>query len=78
LRQAIQSRLNADVDLVDYIGHGAIDRFGNSGHLTSADAAELQNAAGAIVVIAPTGLSVNQDASRIPPHSLWVVIPPLS
>ena len=98
LRQAIQSRLNTGVDLVDYIGHGAIDRFGNTGYLTSADVPSLQNGArlplvvavtcvagqysvpgssclaeslllqgqgGAIAVVAPTGLSVNQDASRL-------------
>jgi hypothetical protein len=97
-RQAIQSSLNAGVDLVDYIGHGAIDRFGTAGYLTSADVASLQNGArlpfvvamtcvagqysvpgseclaealllqsqgGAIAVVAPTGLSVNQDASRL-------------
>jgi hypothetical protein len=97
-RQAIQSSLNAGVDLVNYIGHGAIDRFGNAGYLTSADVPSLQNAArlplvvavtcvagqysvpgstclaeslllqgqgGAIAVVAPTGLSVNQDASRL-------------
>jgi len=98
VRQAIQSSLNAGVDLVDYIGHGAIDRFGNYGYLTSADVAALQNGArlpvvvavtcvagqysvpgsdclagylsmqnagGAIAVVAPTGLSVDQDASRL-------------
>jgi hypothetical protein len=98
LRQGIQSSLNSGVDLVDYIGHGAIDRFGNAGYLTSADVAGLQNGArlpvvvavtcvagqysvpgsaclaeslllqaqgGAIAVVAPTGLSVNQDASRL-------------
>jgi hypothetical protein len=97
-RQAIQSSLNAGVDLVDYIGHGAIDRFGSAGYLTTADVAGLQNGArlpvvvavtcvagqysvpgsaclaeslllqsqgGAIAVVAPTGLSVNQDASRL-------------
>ena len=98
VRQAILSSFNAGVDLVDYIGHGAIDRFGNYGYLTSADVAALQNGArlpvvvavtcvagqysvpgsdclagylsmqnagGAIAVVAPTGLSVDQDASRL-------------
>ncbi len=98
VREAIQSSLNTGVDLVNYIGHGAIDRFGNAGYLTSADIASLQNGArlpvvvavtcvsgqysvpgstsmaehlllqsqgGAIAVVAPTGLSVNQDASRL-------------
>lgn len=98
LRQAIQSSLNTGVDLVDYVGHGAIDRFGTAGYLTSADVPSLQNGArlpfvvavtcvagqysvpgseclaealllqgagGAIAVVAPTGLSVNQDASRL-------------
>ena len=98
IRQTIQSNLNAGVDLFNYIGHGAIDRFGNSGYLMSGDVASLQdgghlpvvvavtcvagqysvpgadclaeyltlqNGGGAIAVIAPTGLSVNQDASRL-------------
>jgi uncharacterized repeat protein (TIGR01451 family) len=98
LRQAIQSSLNTGVDLVNYVGHGAVDRFGNAGYLTSADVPNLQNGArlpvvvavtcvagqysvpgssclaenlllqsqgGAIAVVAPTGLSVNQDASRL-------------
>jgi hypothetical protein len=98
LRQTIQSNLNTGVDLVNYIGHGAIDRFGNAGYLTSADVPSLQNGArlplvvavscvvgqysvpgaeclaealllqgqgGAIAVVAPTGLSVNHDASRL-------------
>ena len=97
-RQSIQSSLSTGVDLVNYIGHGAIDRFGNAGYLTSADVASLQNGSclpvvvavtcvagqysvpgsaclaeslllqsqgGAIAVVAPTGLSVNQDASRL-------------
>jgi uncharacterized repeat protein (TIGR01451 family) len=97
-RQTIQSGLNTGVDLVDYVGHGAIDRFGTAGYLTSADVPSLQNGtrlpfivavtcvagqfsvpgsvclaeslllqgqAGAIAVVAPTGLSVNQDASRL-------------
>jgi hypothetical protein len=97
-RQAIQSSLNLGVDLFDYAGHGAIDRFGTAGYLTSADVPSLQNGArlpfvvavtcvagqfsvpgsvclaeslllqgqaGAIAVVAPTGLSVNQDASRL-------------
>ena len=97
-RQAIQSSLNTGVDLFDYTGHGAIDRFGTAGYLTSADVPSLQNGArlpfvvavtcvagqfsvpgsvclaeslllqsqaGAIAVVAPTGLSVNQDASRL-------------
>ncbi len=98
VRQTIQSNLNSGVDLFNYIGHGAIDRLGNSGYLTSGDVAglqdgahlpvvvavtcvagqysvpgsdclaeylTLQNGGGAIAVIAPTGLSVNQDASRL-------------
>jgi hypothetical protein len=98
LRQAILSGLSTGVDLVDYVGHGAIDRLGNVGYLTSADVPNLQNGAhlpvvvavtcvsgqysvpgstclaeylllqgqgGAIAVVAPTGLSVNQDASRL-------------
>jgi hypothetical protein len=97
-RKAIQSNLDMGVDLVNYIGHGAIDRLGSAGYLTSADVAGLQNGArlpvvvavtcvvgqysvpgssclaqslllqdkgGAVAVIAPTGLSVNQDASRL-------------
>jgi hypothetical protein len=98
LRQAIQSSLNTGVDLVNYIGHGAVDRFGTAGYLTSADVPNLQNGTrlpvvvavtcvagqysvpgssclaenlllqgqgGAVAVVAPTGLSVNQDASRL-------------
>ncbi len=98
LRSAIQTRLNTGIDLVDYVGHGALDRFGNAGYLTSADVPALENGArlpvvvavtcvsgqysvpgstslaeylllqsqgGAVAVIAPTGLSVNQDASRL-------------
>jgi hypothetical protein len=98
LHQAILSSLNTGVDLFNYVGHGAVDRFGNAGYLTSADVPNLQNGArlpvvvavtcvagqysvpgseclaeylllqgqgGAIAVVAPTGLSVNQDASRL-------------
>ncbi len=98
VRQSVQSALAGGVDLFNYIGHGAIDRFGNSGYLTSSDVSALQtgnrlpvvvavtcvagqfstpgsdslaeyltlqNGGGAIAVIAPTGLSVNQDASRL-------------
>jgi hypothetical protein len=98
LRQTIQSSLDAGVDLANYVGHGAVDRFGNAGYLTSADVPSLQNGSrlplviavtcvagqysvpgssclaenlllqsqgGAIAVIAPTGLSVNQDATKL-------------
>ena len=54
LRQAIQSSLNTGVDLVDYVGHGAIDRFGNAGYLTSADVPSLQNGARLPFVVAVT------------------------
>jgi uncharacterized repeat protein (TIGR01451 family) len=98
IRKSIQSNLAGGVDLFNYIGHGAIDRLGNSGYMTTADVAALNNTnrlpvvvavtcvagqfsqpgsdsiaenlalqpgGGAIAVIAPTGLSVNQDASRL-------------
>ncbi len=98
VRKSIQSNLATGVDLFNYIGHGAIDRLGNSGYITSSDIAALQTAnrlplivavtcvagqfsvpgsdclaeklalqsnGGAVAVIAPTGLSVNHDASRL-------------
>ena len=98
LRGGIQSSLNDGVDLVNYVGHGAIDRFGNAGYLTSTDVPALRNGSrlpvvvavtcvagqfsvpgstclaqslllqsqgGAVAVIAPTGLSINKDASRL-------------
>ncbi len=54
LHDSVQTKLNAGVDLMNYMGHGAIDRFGNAGYLTSTDATNLHNSARLPVVLAVT------------------------
>jgi hypothetical protein len=98
IRTALQTDWNNGVDLVTYLGHGAVDRFGAAGYLTSTDVPTLQNAsrlpvvvaatclagqyaipagnclaedlvmssqAGAIAMVAPSGLSYNGDGSQL-------------
>lgn len=98
LRSGIISNLNYGTDLMVYLGHGALDRFGQAGYLLSSDVPALTNGTrlplvsvmtcvagdysqpgnncigeelvlapngGAIAVIAPTGLSANQDATLL-------------
>jgi hypothetical protein len=98
LRSGMISNLNAGTDLMVYLGHGALDRFGQAGYLISSDVTNLVNGfrlplvsvmtcvageysqpgnncigeelvlaahSGAIAVIAPTGLSANQDATLL-------------
>lgn len=106
LRAGMISNLNLGCDLMVYLGHGALDRFGQAGYLLSTDVPNLTNGArlplisvmtcvageysqpgnncigeelvlaanrGAIAVIAPTGLSANQDATLLNQRLLRVL-----
>ena len=57
LRQSVQTSLNSGVDLVSYLGHGAVDRLGLNGYLTSSDVPGLQNGNRLPVVVAITCLA---------------------
>ena len=43
MTQALTNQLAAGVDFLNYSGHGAVDRFGSAGYLTSALATNLHN-----------------------------------
>ncbi len=43
LTQALTNQMAAGVDFLNYSGHGAVDRFGSAGYLTSALATNLHN-----------------------------------
>jgi hypothetical protein len=106
MRSSIQTALNDGRDWMNYVGHGAIDRFGKDGYLMVSHVAALANGArqpfvtamtcvagqysspgynclaetlvsatgrGAVGVIAPTGLSFDDDATWINRRVMEVV-----
>jgi hypothetical protein len=56
-RAAIQNEFNVGVDLVSYLGHGAVYRLGSSGYLTAGDVPDLMDNARQPVVVASTCLA---------------------
>ncbi|MBM3881161.1 MAG: DUF2341 domain-containing protein [Verrucomicrobia bacterium] len=57
MRAAIQASLREGVDLLNYVGHGALDRLGSAGYLTREDVSRLTNGRRLPIVLAMTCLA---------------------
>jgi hypothetical protein len=57
MRTAVQAGLNGGVDILNYVGHGAADRFGRDKYLHALDVAGLSNGSRLPLTIAMTCVS---------------------